>query len=271
MLGCLSLYTHLMLGFLSLNTHLFHSRPLVALLVFLPLFWVPVFSADSQYEACGAYDCGAIRVSYPFTVDYRRPEFCTNMGLNLTCIDNTPLLNLTNQLYQVRYIDYQTSTIFVVAQSIIDSMECPYPKHNVTLDNYPFNYSTGVMTLLAYMDCPASLRSWPTAIQVPCLGNSFAMFYGLSIDYPRCRFLVEVPVLERFALRHSSDSLWRRVSVCHGLQMGAHHAWSRVAGADIIRARQDSCVSVRTGLILTHVLHLIPVSPSLTHSLHCLS
>ncbi|KAL4179022.1 hypothetical protein AMTRI_Chr13g85190 [Amborella trichopoda] len=104
MFGFLSQNTHLMLGFLSLNTHLLHSEPPVALLVFLPLFW-----------ACSAHDCGRIRISYPFAVDYRIPEFCTYSGFNLTCINNTPFLNLNNQLYQVRDIDCQTRTISVVA------------------------------------------------------------------------------------------------------------------------------------------------------------
>ncbi|CAM8975294.1 hypothetical protein QQ045_030650 [Rhodiola kirilowii] len=106
---------------------------------------------------CPSPACGKNTINYPFyeiTDSFSAATtFCGYPGLGLTCINSELILTLPTNSYIVKSINYSSKSVYLVDKDVINSSqpECPRPRHNLTIDNYPLTNPS--LNLAFYFNC----------------------------------------------------------------------------------------------------------------------
>ncbi|KAK3425888.1 hypothetical protein EUGRSUZ_F02102 [Eucalyptus grandis] len=128
---------------------------------------------DASYLNCSsAIQCGGLQnVSYPFW-GLNRPSYCGLPEFELTCQDNTVLINISNEDYRVLRID-GTSQMTVARNDYWETF-CPAKFKNTTQEiTNPFSYTTDTVAsnLTLYYGCQATTITLATIMtsQFTCI------------------------------------------------------------------------------------------------------
>ncbi|GER48061.1 protein kinase family protein [Striga asiatica] len=113
---------------------------------------------EQPYQTCRrTFECGDItEIGYPFWGG-DRPQSCGYPSFGLTCLDNTPRLNISSASYRVLEINSTTRTLRI-ARDDLSSTLCPRFIHRTVLDSSPFHiYSVhGDQNVTLLYGCGAS-------------------------------------------------------------------------------------------------------------------
>ncbi|KAL3527018.1 hypothetical protein ACH5RR_011674 [Cinchona calisaya] len=114
------------------------------------------------YTSCtNLFNCGGITgVDYPFWGG-DRPQECGHAGLELTCENDIPTIEIMDVKYRVLEIDPNNQILRIKRQDFSINDICPENFINTTLDSNLFEFSSGYVNLTIQYGCP------PLNIHVP--------------------------------------------------------------------------------------------------------
>lgn len=163
------------------------------------------YSAQPPTRICPRLDCGnGIIISYPFWLQPHQLEHCGYQGHNLSCHAQIPVLNLSNDLYQVKSINYLDNSLIISHTELTETNNCPKIRHDFTLtptNSFLFNHTSGNRLLRFFYNCTL----YPPALpDIACLQSGakrsfvFAMEAIPEFDWHGyCESTVRVSVLEK--------------------------------------------------------------------------
>ena len=161
-----------------------------------------VLSSNPKFEACTPRSCGnGPPIKYPFWISYKQESFCGYPQFEITCMDKSPILRISNYGFLVKVIYYSNSS-FAVANIDVYEDKCPVPLYNYTFDQTPFTYSSENWNLSFFYNCSTEPIDYPT-YEVDCAKNathfSFAVFHKEALEHKNyslneCQFMVNTPL-----------------------------------------------------------------------------
>ncbi|XP_058084043.1 LEAF RUST 10 DISEASE-RESISTANCE LOCUS RECEPTOR-LIKE PROTEIN KINASE-like 2.7 [Magnolia sinica] len=168
--------------------------PFLHLLLIFILDGIPVISS------CSSFVCGNLNFTYPFyQINATSLSLCGYEGLGISCLDQNPTFNISDDAYTVKFINYRQSTFTLVESSLVGE-SCPRPRHNISWEYLSlFELTAHDKNLSFYFNC-SSFPSWGRPIS--CLGYGSMKSYAAieeSGDFnwdEMCEEKVIVPVLE---------------------------------------------------------------------------
>ncbi|XVE84895.1 hypothetical protein DITRI_Ditri17bG0048300 [Diplodiscus trichospermus] len=102
--------------------------------LFFLLFFIPIFYARNLQQYCSSSSsCGDIKnISYPFRLQ-GDPVGCGDPSFQLSCQDNTTILNFRGGKYYVKGISYDQRTIRIVDVNLANG-SCALPYKSLSMD-----------------------------------------------------------------------------------------------------------------------------------------
>ncbi|KAF9593261.1 hypothetical protein IFM89_021017 [Coptis chinensis] len=92
-------------------------------------------------------------------------------GLMMKCLDNRPLINISNQLYLVQEISYYSKVVTIV-DADIEGQDCPQPRRNFSLsDSTPYLSYDDFHNAIFFYNCTNNNPNYSVAQLLPCLDN----------------------------------------------------------------------------------------------------
>ncbi|GAB4828867.1 hypothetical protein Ancab_018527 [Ancistrocladus abbreviatus] len=186
---------------------------LLSLLIFflLPHYSLSLAKPDQYYEDCAPQMCGNVNVSYPFYIEGQQKEYCGFLGFQLHCQNNTPLLNLSGNIYAIEHISYGSQSVQIINSAFLGSdFNCINVTsiHNFTLDGSQFNFpDKSLLYLLS--NCPGLKGN---QIPFPCRGgkgNYTIVAAGHEGDLKdvgvKCETAITVPFDQSYAAAKPHD------------------------------------------------------------------
>ncbi|KAL3525483.1 hypothetical protein ACH5RR_013855 [Cinchona calisaya] len=139
----------------------------IILLIFFNKFTSILCNNTEWYTSCGnSFSCGGISgVDYPFWGG-NRPQECGHPGLELTCDNYTPIIQIMDVEYRVLEINPDTQILRITRQIFSTNNICPEKLVNTTLDSNLFEYPSGYVNLTIQFGCP--LLNVPVPYQLSC-------------------------------------------------------------------------------------------------------
>ncbi|KAF3444292.1 hypothetical protein FNV43_RR13982 [Rhamnella rubrinervis] len=135
----------------------------------------PSSSSADEYSDCAAdFECGNIRVGYPFWGS-DRPEHCGHPKLELNCTTgDVTVITISSDTYRVLDVNENDHTLTAVRTDYWDNV-CPQTEtdlRNITLDTSIVNYTTqGYQSLTLFYTCTSQL-ALPSSNQFNCSSGS---------------------------------------------------------------------------------------------------
>uniref|UniRef100_A0A0E0JMP6 Protein kinase domain-containing protein n=1 Tax=Oryza punctata TaxID=4537 RepID=A0A0E0JMP6_ORYPU len=138
----------LFLFFLLLHLHL-HAPVSHGSTVELPETYDPSICSKS-------YNCGGVEIKYPFYLsNTTTPYICGYTDLKITCLENTPTIQLGGRNkynHIIQNIFYDNRTVKLADTDALSGGTCPRVSHNVTLDGKWLHYTTSNDSLTFFFD-----------------------------------------------------------------------------------------------------------------------
>ncbi|KAL5702719.1 hypothetical protein ACHQM5_027897 [Ranunculus cassubicifolius] len=184
--------------------------PLLIQLLISVIILDGVHVASQYVEECfnpNSSSCSiADPVRYPFWMKEdaaKNGYFCGYPGFSISCRDEyrrRPVINISNHLYHVLNINYESQTLGIVDMDI-DGSECPRPRHNLTLDTTTPFADPDYGFVRIYYNCSKYPDQDSTKHHLPCLdhvdGNvtlrSFLSLEGSVKWNGNCKEAVKIP------------------------------------------------------------------------------
>ncbi|MCD7459496.1 hypothetical protein HAX54_041062 [Datura stramonium] len=210
------------------------SSFLVSLLLPLFSFFINSSRADNNtfFANCSSSICnGKVNISYPFwrldSYNPASPQYCGYLGFGILCSQTEPILNISEETFYVKDIDYNSYSLTLVDIDALDSEGCPRAHYNLTLEDLPLEYSKLDMNLNFYYNCTHSLTDSARLLDCLTPGEKSSYFYAEDNEpedfnwYQICEKKVVVPVTKggwdgRFgaAMREGFVLDWRIATEC---------------------------------------------------------
>ncbi|XP_027123240.2 LEAF RUST 10 DISEASE-RESISTANCEUS RECEPTOR-LIKE PROTEIN KINASE-like 1.2 isoform X1 [Coffea arabica] len=139
---------------------------------------------SSIWPHCPASKCGNIEVKYPFWIKSNDTaiQYCGYEGFGLDCTPSSVPgnYNLTLHLppvdFHVQNINYADYKLTLVDADATTNLSCPRPRHNLTLEDLPLNYTTQDLNLTFYFNCTVARLPF-SAYPVDCLKSGGNMSF----------------------------------------------------------------------------------------------
>lgn len=112
--------------------------------------------ADQNYTVCAPQSCGNLSsISYPFWMPTKQESHCGHPNFKVSCKNNTiPILRVSNHDYVITHVDYLNHSFHLVYALVYDeSITCPTPLNNLTLEHTPFSFSTNSAEFFLFYNC----------------------------------------------------------------------------------------------------------------------
>ncbi|XP_009793145.1 LEAF RUST 10 DISEASE-RESISTANCE LOCUS RECEPTOR-LIKE PROTEIN KINASE-like 1.2 isoform X1 [Nicotiana tabacum] len=120
-------------------------------------------NTNTSFAYCPPFICHGRNISYPFwsldSFNSTSPRYCGYPGFGIHCSQNNPILNISNDSFFVKDINYSTYSLTLVDIDAFGSTACPRVHHNLTLGDLPLKYSELDLNLTFYFNCINSLSS----------------------------------------------------------------------------------------------------------------
>ncbi|XP_021736385.1 LEAF RUST 10 DISEASE-RESISTANCE LOCUS RECEPTOR-LIKE PROTEIN KINASE-like 1.2 [Chenopodium quinoa] len=113
-------------------------------------------SSDQNYTLCAPQSCGNLSsISYPFWIPSKQPSYCGHPSFNISCKNNTtPILRVSDNDYVITHVDYLNHTFHLVNAVVYnDSVTCPTPSNNLTLEHTPISFTTNSADFYLFYNC----------------------------------------------------------------------------------------------------------------------
>ncbi|KAF9593262.1 hypothetical protein IFM89_021018 [Coptis chinensis] len=113
-------------------------------------------------------------IKYPF--NYENRNFSLGWGegypgLMIKCLDNRPFINISNHLYLVQEITYDSNAVTIV-DADIEGQDCPQPQRNFSLsDSTPYLRYEDFYNAIFFYNCTNNNHNYSVAQLLPCLDN----------------------------------------------------------------------------------------------------
>ncbi|XP_015879909.3 LEAF RUST 10 DISEASE-RESISTANCE LOCUS RECEPTOR-LIKE PROTEIN KINASE-like 1.4 isoform X1 [Ziziphus jujuba] len=136
--------------------HLYQS--LFIFMVAVILIHGPSSSSANEYDDCGnQFECGSIRVGYPFW-GANRPKHCGYPDFQLTCpTANVTLLSIFSEDYRVLKIDEDAGTMDAVRNEYRTDVCQTQPKNTTIQQSGLFTYTSDTEELRLFYSCNSQL------------------------------------------------------------------------------------------------------------------
>lgn len=110
--------------------------------------------AQPPGHRCATFNCGNdVVIRYPLCHHGQQLEHCGYQGLNLTCNNQNPALNISNTLHNIKSINYSDNSLIIpYPNQIIKEQSCPKLPNNVTIPML-FNHTYGYKMLNFFYNC----------------------------------------------------------------------------------------------------------------------
>ncbi|XP_008229261.1 PREDICTED: LEAF RUST 10 DISEASE-RESISTANCE LOCUS RECEPTOR-LIKE PROTEIN KINASE-like 1.4 isoform X3 [Prunus mume] len=121
---------------------------------------------NEQYTNCSeAINCGGIGgISYPFW-GVNRANYCGLPGFEVKCLENAPIINMSNVNYRILKTNSSAPSVTVARQDYWGTL-CPPTYVNTSINFSLFNYPSGLTNMTFYYACN-------TTITIPGLGDNY--------------------------------------------------------------------------------------------------
>ncbi|XP_050152334.1 LEAF RUST 10 DISEASE-RESISTANCE LOCUS RECEPTOR-LIKE PROTEIN KINASE-like 2.4 isoform X2 [Malus sylvestris] len=148
------------------------------------------------YSICKeAISCGGIGdISYPFW-GVNRPNFCGQPGFELRCLDDVPVINMSNISYRILEMNSSSPRTIKVARQDYWKTLCPSSFANTSINFSLFNYSSGLTNVTFYYGCDVDVPRVYYSSQVCNVNNG-----SDQVDTGLCKVNVTVPVFSTAAI-----------------------------------------------------------------------
>lgn len=204
------------------------------ILIFIFIFNVSAKKAlavDQKFKACEPQTCGnGPNISYPFWFSHQE-SFCGYPNFQINCTQKNPVLTISNHDFIIKEIFYSNNSLIVANAAVYDE-ECPAPRHNLSLDRTPFQYSPDHIDFSFFYNCSEEPPDQIYPFTVDCASNathhSFAVFHkevlehmNYSLDLCQSSVDVAVDVAENVSFTRLLDMNYAEI-----LKMGFVLNWT---------------------------------------------
>ncbi|PQQ16570.1 LEAF RUST 10 DISEASE-RESISTANCE LOCUS RECEPTOR-LIKE PROTEIN KINASE-like 2.1 [Prunus yedoensis var. nudiflora] len=182
---------------------------------------------DLQHADCSeAINCGGIgNISYPFWGE-NRAKYCGLPGYEVKCVDNVPMINMSNINYRILKTNPSAPSVTVARQDYWETI-CPQTYVNTNIDFSLFNYTSGLTNLTFYYGCTSiNLPGLNSSFSQPCNTNNDSVTYvtrsPLSdpVTNGFCKHGVNVPVFSTAAVPLEANPTTVQDAVDEGFELG---------------------------------------------------
>ncbi|KAF3438588.1 hypothetical protein FNV43_RR21351 [Rhamnella rubrinervis] len=143
---------------------------------------------DPKFKACAPQTCGnGPNISYPFWVSHQQESYCGYPNFQINCTHKNPILTISNHDYIIKEIIYSNHLLLVANAAVYnDDDDCPAPRHNLSLDRTPFQYSSDHIDFSFFYNCsselPESIYTFPVNCASNTTNHSFALFHKEALE-----------------------------------------------------------------------------------------
>ncbi|PQQ09293.1 LEAF RUST 10 DISEASE-RESISTANCE LOCUS RECEPTOR-LIKE PROTEIN KINASE-like 2.1 [Prunus yedoensis var. nudiflora] len=122
---------------------------------------------NEQYANCGEdINCGGVGgITYPFW-GVNRANYCGLPGFEVKCVDNAPMINMSNINYRILKMNSIASSVTVARQDYWETI-CPLTYVNTNINFSLFSYTSGVTNLTFYYGCNTSVPGLTSSSNPP--------------------------------------------------------------------------------------------------------
>ncbi|XP_060672887.1 LEAF RUST 10 DISEASE-RESISTANCE LOCUS RECEPTOR-LIKE PROTEIN KINASE-like 2.1 isoform X2 [Ziziphus jujuba] len=189
--------------------HLYQN--LFIFMVTVILIHGPSSSSADEYDDCGnLFECGGIRVSYPFWGS-NRPEHCGHPDFRLNCsANNVVLISISSEDYRVLKVDVEARTLEAVRveyQSDVCLDSHTQPKNTTLQQSNLFAYNSDTEDLRLFYSCTWTLLSITIPIPNQFNCSSSVNFYFTQAHIAEQNVLTTNGVIESL-LESCSQNVW---------------------------------------------------------------
>ncbi|KNA20949.1 hypothetical protein SOVF_047690 isoform B [Spinacia oleracea] len=127
--------------------------------------------ADQNYTVCAPQSCGNLSsISYPFWMPTKQESHCGHPNFKVSCKNNTiPILRVSNHDYVITHVDYLNHSFHLVYALVYDeSITCPTPLNNLTLEHTPFSFSTNSAEFFLFYNCSNLPKEYYVYYPISC-------------------------------------------------------------------------------------------------------
>ncbi|CAB4302302.1 unnamed protein product [Prunus armeniaca] len=126
---------------------------------------------NEQYANCGEdINCGGVGgITYPFW-GVNRANYCGLPGFEVKCVDNNPMINMSNINYRILKMNSIASSVTVARQDYWETI-CPRTYVNTNINFSLFSYTSEVTNLTFYYGCNTSVPGLTSSSQVCSTNN----------------------------------------------------------------------------------------------------
>ncbi|KAI5339311.1 hypothetical protein L3X38_018583 [Prunus dulcis] len=181
---------------------------------------------DLQYANCSEdINCGGIGgISYPFW-GVNRANYCGLPGFEVKCVDNAPMINMSNINYRILKTNDSAPSVTVARQDYWETI-CPPTYVNTSINFFLFDYNSGLTNLTLYYECNTTIPEVLTS-QVCSTNNGDISVWSITRSLPldpvatgACKNKVIVPVFSTAALALEANTTTIQDAVDGGFELG---------------------------------------------------
>ncbi|KAI5339331.1 hypothetical protein L3X38_018603 [Prunus dulcis] len=186
---------------------------------------------DLQYANCSEdINCGGIGgISYPFW-GVNRPNYCGLPGFEVKCVDNAPMINMSNINYRILKTNDSAPSVTVARQDYWGTI-CPTTYVNTSINFSLFNYPSGLTNLTFYYACNTTIPGLQVNLtsQVCSTNNGDIAVLSVPRSLPvdlvalvtrACTYGVIVPVFSTAAQAVEANTTTIQDAVDGGFELG---------------------------------------------------
>lgn len=136
--------------------------------------------ASSSNTHCPTSTCNGVKISYPFwradNYNSSVPQYCGYPGFGINCPTDQPhpVIHLPGNTFYVTGIDCRKYSLTLVDTDVLNNVQCPRARHNLTIEKLPLEVSNSDSKLTFYFNCTKP----PTgALPAECLKSNGKMTY----------------------------------------------------------------------------------------------
>ncbi|PQQ09292.1 LEAF RUST 10 DISEASE-RESISTANCE LOCUS RECEPTOR-LIKE PROTEIN KINASE-like 2.1 [Prunus yedoensis var. nudiflora] len=208
--------------------HTLLLQSLFPLLLITSFLLINVELSLSQYEQhtncnedinCG----GGISLSYPFW-GVNRANYCGLPGFEVKCVDNAPMINMSNINYRILKTNSSAPSVTVARQDYWQTI-CPQTYENTNINFSLFNYTSGLTNLNFYYGCSTSIPGLNSSSQ-SCDTNNDNVTYATRsppsdpVSNGICTTGVSIPVFTTAAVALEANRTTIEEALDGGFELG---------------------------------------------------